>query len=100
MDAQIGSRLTGWHAVKSRVEQLNIDMTDEQIKFVTAQVKKLADLRTCGMDDVDAIIRAFHHSIPLTEALPTLTKAEKELLAGKETPVSLNGGSSGAPVTA
>lgn len=86
--------------MKSRVEQLNIDMTDEQIKFVTAQVKKLADLRTCGMDDVDAIIRAFHRGIPLTEALPTLTKAEKAVLAGNEANSSLNGGSSVATLPA
>jgi homocitrate synthase len=82
------------------VEQLNIDTTDEQIKFVTAQIKKLADLRTCGMDDVDAIIRAFHRGIPLTEALPTLTKAEKAVLAGDEANTSLNGVSNGAPVAA
>ena len=85
--------------MKSRVEQLNIDMSDEQIKFVTAQVKKLADLRTCGMDDVDAIIRAFHRGIPLTEALPTLTKAEKEVLAGTSTKILSNGTSNAAPIT-
>ena len=85
--------------MKSRVEQLNIDMSDEQIKFVTAQVKKLADLRTCGMDDVDAIIRAFHRGIPLTEALPTLTKAEKEVLAGTSTKSLSNGTSNTAPIT-
>jgi homocitrate synthase len=88
------------HAVKSRVEQLNIEMTDEQIKFVTAQVKKLADLRTCGIGDVDAIIQAFHRGIPLTEALPTLTKAEKAVLAGNEVNISSNGVSNEAPVAA
>lgn len=86
--------------MKSRVEQLNIDLTDEQIKFVTAQVKKLADLRTCGMDDVDAIIRAFHRGIPLAEALPTLTKAEKAVLTGNESNIASNGLSNGAPVAA
>lgn len=86
--------------MKSRVEQLNIDMADEQIKFVTAQVKKLADLRTCGMDDVDAIIRAFRREIPLTEALPTLTKAEKAVLAGNEANISSNGVLNETPVAA
>lgn len=28
------SRLTGWNAIKSRVEQLGLEMTDEQIKEV------------------------------------------------------------------
>lgn len=34
----IGSRLTGWNAVKSRVEQLELELTDEQVKDVTAKV--------------------------------------------------------------
>lgn len=36
----IGSRLTGWNAVKSRVEQLELDMTDEQVKDVTMKIKE------------------------------------------------------------
>ena len=28
----IGHRLTGWNAVKSRVEQLNLNMSDEQAR--------------------------------------------------------------------
>jgi homocitrate synthase len=28
------SRLTGWNAIKSRVEQLGLTMTDDQIKEV------------------------------------------------------------------
>ena len=28
------SRLTGWNAIKTRVEQLGLDMTDDQIKEV------------------------------------------------------------------
>lgn len=28
------SRLTGWNAIKSRVEQLGLTMTDEQVKSV------------------------------------------------------------------
>ncbi|KAF9772411.1 hypothetical protein IL306_009893 [Fusarium sp. DS 682] len=30
----INSRITGWNAVKSRVEQLGLSMTDEQVKEV------------------------------------------------------------------
>ena len=29
-----GSRLTGWNAIKSRVEQLGLEMTDEQVKIL------------------------------------------------------------------
>lgn len=46
------SRLTGWNAIKSRVEQLNLDMTDAQCKECTANIKKLADVRPLNVDDV------------------------------------------------
>ncbi|GAA5857775.1 hypothetical protein JCM5296_003371 [Sporobolomyces johnsonii] len=59
----IGSRLTGWNAVKSRVEQLELEMTDEQVKDVTAKIKELADVRTQSMDDVDAVLRVYHRGI-------------------------------------
>jgi homocitrate synthase len=48
-------RLTGWNAVKSRVEQLNLEMSDEQVKDATAKIKELADVRTQSMEDVDKI---------------------------------------------
>jgi homocitrate synthase len=46
------SRLTGWNAIKSRVEQLNLDMTDAQCKECTAKIKALADIRPLNVDDV------------------------------------------------
>ncbi|KAI5855888.1 HMGL-like-domain-containing protein [Tricharina praecox] len=54
------SRLTGWNAIKSRVEQLNLDMTDAQCKECTAKIKALADIRPLNVDDVDSIIRQYH----------------------------------------
>lgn len=59
----IGHRLTGWNAVKSRAEQLNLDMTDDQIKDATAKIKELADVRTQSMEDVDSILRIYHTAI-------------------------------------
>jgi len=59
----IGHRLTGWNAVKSRVEQLQLEMTDEQIKDATAKIKELADVRTQSMEDVDTILRVYHSGI-------------------------------------
>lgn len=49
----IGHRLTGWNAVKNRVEQLDLDLTDEDAKAVTAKIKELADVRPLSLDDVD-----------------------------------------------
>lgn len=56
-------RLTGWNAVKSRVEQLQLEMTDEQIKDATAKIKELADVRTQSMEDVDTVLRVYHSGI-------------------------------------
>lgn len=53
-------RLTGWNAVKTRVGQLDLSMTDEQVKTVTAKIKALADVRPIAIDDADSIIRSFH----------------------------------------
>ncbi|KAL2119917.1 hypothetical protein VTJ04DRAFT_6878 [Mycothermus thermophilus] len=57
------SRLTGWNAVKTRVGQLGLSMTDEQVKEVTAKIKALADVRPIAIDDADSIIRTYHLSI-------------------------------------
>lgn len=32
----IGHRLTGWNAVKSRVEQLGLKLTDEEVRLLTS----------------------------------------------------------------
>ncbi|KAM0753146.1 homocitrate synthase [Meredithblackwellia eburnea MCA 4105] len=59
----IGSRLTGWNAVKSRVEQLGLVLSDEQVKDVTAKIKELADVRTQSINDVDTLLRVYHRGI-------------------------------------
>jgi len=66
------SRLTGWNAIKSRVEQLNLDMTDAQCKECTAKVKQLADIRPLNVDDVDSIIRQYHLNIKTGGDVPLL----------------------------
>ncbi|CAG8496174.1 9789_t:CDS:2 [Ambispora leptoticha] len=59
----IGHRLTGWNAVKNRVEQLDLTLTDDQIKQITSKIKKLADIRPQSMEDVDTLLRDFHHAV-------------------------------------
>ncbi|KAG5298269.1 homocitrate synthase [Histoplasma ohiense] len=80
------SRLTGWNAIKSRAQQLNIEMTDAQYKECTASIKLLADIRPIAVDDADSIIRAFHRNLKSGENKPLLdlSAAEKEALAEKE----------------
>ena len=39
---------------------MNLNLTDDQIKEVTAKIKKLGDVRPLNIDDVDSIIKDFH----------------------------------------
>ena len=45
----IGSRFTGWNAVKTRAEQLKLGLNENQVKAITAKIKKLADIRTLSI---------------------------------------------------
>ena len=54
------NRLTGWNAIKSRVDQLGLSLTDDQVKEVTGKIKKMGDIRPLNIDDVDSIIKDFH----------------------------------------
>ncbi|KAG9496271.1 Saccharopine dehydrogenase [Fusarium musae] len=54
------SRLTGWNAIKSRVDQLGLKMTDDQVKECTAKLKSMADLKVMTLDESDSLIRSFH----------------------------------------
>lgn len=76
----IGHRLTGWNAVKSRVEQLSLNMTDEQIKDATAKIKELADVRTQSMEDVDTVLRVYHSGIVSGEMAVGESKVLDKLL--------------------
>ncbi|KAL7954122.1 homocitrate synthase [Trichoderma compactum] len=56
----LADRLTGWNSIKSRVEQLGLDMTDAQVELLTTKIKAMADVPPLAIDDADSIIRAFH----------------------------------------
>ena len=59
----IGSRLTGWNSVRSRAQQLKLDLSDLQCKQITAKIKALADIRELAMDDVDVLLRHVHAAV-------------------------------------
>ena len=52
----IAHRLTGWNAIKNRADQLDIHLTDDQLKTITSHVKSMADEKQLSLDDVDAIL--------------------------------------------
>jgi homocitrate synthase len=62
----IAHRLTGWHAVKWRAQQLGVEMTEDTIKRVTAHVKALADEKPLSLDDVDAVLKRWAVASDLT----------------------------------
>lgn len=81
------SRLTGWNAIKSRVEQLGLSMSDAQVKICTTKIKALADVRPIAIDDADSIIRTFHmnlHKQTDEPLLPNLTPEEKKKFEQKQ----------------
>lgn len=55
----IAHRLTGWNAVKSRAEQLGLELSDETLKEITTHIKSLADERPLTLDDVDGVLEAW-----------------------------------------
>ena len=67
----VAHRLTGWNAIKSRAEQLRLDLSDAQIKEITAHIKALADEKPLSLSDVDTLLREFHAA----ELLPAVAGA-------------------------
>ena len=55
----IAHKLTGWNAIKARAEQLNLDLSEEEIKAATQHIKELADHRPLTLDDVDGILHSW-----------------------------------------
>lgn len=97
LNSQSRHRLTGWNAVKSRVEQLQLELTDEQvsmlshhiicmlilpqIKDATAKIKELADVRPQSMEDVDTVLRVYHTGIKSGELVVGESKIFDKLLS-------------------
>ncbi|KAL8837099.1 MAG: hypothetical protein Q9170_002656 [Blastenia crenularia] len=81
------SRLTGWNAIKSRSDQLGLNMTDAQIKQCTAKIKAMADVRKLAIEDTDVIINQFYHNLSSEHEKPLLadlTQEEKKAFSKKE----------------
>jgi len=79
------SRLTGWNAIKSRVDQLNLPLSDDQCKEITEKVKKMGDIRHLSIDDVDSIIKEYHAA-----ATPVATPVAKATEGDEVPPLKKN----------
>ncbi len=83
----IGHRLTGWNAVKNRVQQLGLVLSDADVKQVTAQIKELADIKPLGIEEVDTLLRKFHDHVKqtATEEDSTVSTEENSAVSGDAT---------------
>lgn len=75
----VAHRLTGWNAIKSRAVQLRLDLTDPEIKEITARVKALADEKPLSLSDVDTLLRSHRSEEQADAGSPgrTLTRAPR-----------------------
>jgi homocitrate synthase len=64
----IAHRLTGWNAVKSRADQLGLELTDAKIKKLTQHIKVLADERVLTLDEVDHLLRLWANGNDFADA--------------------------------
>lgn len=68
----VAHRLTGWNAIKERAEQLQLNLSDDDAKKVTAQIKALADQKRLTLDDVDYLLRKYHSAVVDAEAIEAM----------------------------
>jgi homocitrate synthase len=52
----IAHRLTGWNAVRHRAEQLGLNLSDDQLREITDEIKQLSDQRALALDEVDSLL--------------------------------------------
>lgn len=66
----IAHRLVGWNAIRNRADQLGLPLSDEQVKAITEEIKRLSDERALTLDEVDRLLtealRAQHSEQPQT----------------------------------
>ncbi len=55
-DVLLGHRLTGRNAIAHRARALGVDLTPDEIRHITQQIKARADERPLADDEVDALI--------------------------------------------
>ena len=71
----VAHRLTGWNAIKERADQLQLNLSDDAVKSVTAQIKAMADQKRLTLDDVDYLLRAYHSSVVDAAAIEAMESA-------------------------
>jgi len=75
----VAHRLTGWNAIKQRAEQLQLNLSDDEIKIITAQIKTLADQKQLSLDDVDVLLRSYHSQSLVPELLHVVEEVAEQV---------------------
>jgi homocitrate synthase len=52
----IAHRLVGWNAIRNRADQLGLSLSDDQVKAITEEIKRLSDERALTLDEVDRLL--------------------------------------------
>lgn len=63
----IAHRLTGWNAIRNRADQLGLNLSDDQVKAITEEIKRLADERALTLDEVDGLLNDAQQNMPVNE---------------------------------
>lgn len=54
----IGHRLTGWNAIRSRAQALNLTIDDTTLRDITRLIKERADAQPMTLAEIDALLQA------------------------------------------
>jgi len=79
----IAHRLTGWNAIHHRVQQLNLNLSKDDVLDATSRIKSLADRKALSLADVDAILRDYHveKDVAMGEPMPRTASQEDVAMA-------------------
>lgn len=59
----IAHRLTGWNAIRHRADQLGLELSDDTVKDITEDIKRMSDERALTLDEVDRLLNDAHRII-------------------------------------
>jgi len=56
-EISIGHRLTGWNTIRERARTLGFGLSDDAVREVTKNIKRLADTKPLNLPEIDALLQ-------------------------------------------
>ncbi len=56
-EISIGHRLTGWNTIRERARTLGLGLSDDAVREVTKNIKRLADTKPLNLPEIDALLQ-------------------------------------------